>query len=145
MVVKRNTHHKPVVPRVQPLLKCAPSCRVRTLWMDDEARGHHTERSLQLDDSHHDRNNIARHPSTAARVTGAPPSSSSSNPAEREWLASPSCEAGLSQCHPHIARYHTTTCQQLPTPQRESLHHAAQPLSTGWVHTRHSWVDGKAA
>jgi hypothetical protein len=69
MVVKRNTHHKPVVPRVQPLLKCAPSCRVRTFWMDDEARGHHTERSLQLDDSHHDRNNIARHPSTAARVT----------------------------------------------------------------------------
>jgi hypothetical protein len=51
------------------------------------------------------------------------------------WLASHSCAAGLSQGHPHIARYHTTTCQQLPTPQRETLHHAAQPLLTGWVHT----------
>jgi hypothetical protein len=60
------------------------------------------------------------------------------NPAE--GLASHSCEAGLSQGHPHIARYLMTTCQQLPTPQRETLHHAAQPLSTGWVRTRHSWL-----
>ena len=60
MVVKRNTrnegntHHPPVVPRVQPLLKCAPSCCVRTESLMDE-RDHHTERSLQLDGSHHDR------------------------------------------------------------------------------------------
>ena len=59
MVVKRktrnegNTHHAPVVPRVQPLLKCAPSCCVRTESLMDER--HHTERSLQLDGSHHDR------------------------------------------------------------------------------------------
>jgi hypothetical protein len=43
-----------------------------------------------------------------------------SRPNPAEGLASHSCEAGLSQGHPHIARYHTTTCQQLPTPQRES-------------------------
>ena len=42
MVVKRktrnegNTHHTPVVPRVQPLLKCAPSCCVRTESLMDE-------------------------------------------------------------------------------------------------------------
>jgi hypothetical protein len=66
------------------------------------------------------------------------------NPAEGEGLASRSCEAGLWQCHPHIAGYHTTTCQQLPTLQRESLH-AAQPLSTGWVRTRHSGVDDIAS
>jgi hypothetical protein len=65
------------------------------------------------------------------------------NPAE--GLASYSCEAGLSQGHPHIARYLMTTCQQLPTPQRETLHHAAQPLSTGWVRTRHWEVDDIAA
>jgi hypothetical protein len=35
------------------------------------------------------------------------------------WLASHSCEAGLSQGHPHIARYHTTTYQQLPTSHAE--------------------------
>jgi hypothetical protein len=52
------------------------------------------------------------------------------------WLASHSCEAGLSQGHSHIARYNTTTYQQLPTSQREALHHAAQPLSTGWVRTQ---------
>ena len=85
----------------------------------------------------------AGHPSAAARVTAAPPSRrtrSRSNPAE--GLASHSCEAGLSQGHPHIARYHATTCQQLPTPQRETLR---STLSTGWVYTRHSGVDDIAA
>jgi hypothetical protein len=63
MVVKRNTHNKgntlhriPVVPRVQPLLKRAPSYRVRTpRTYDGRSEAHHTERSLQLDSSHHDR------------------------------------------------------------------------------------------
>jgi hypothetical protein len=60
MVVKRNTrnkgntHRKPVVPRVQPLLKCAPSYRVRTQGCTTSAL-RHTERSLQLDSSQHDR------------------------------------------------------------------------------------------
>jgi hypothetical protein len=49
------------------------------------------------------------------------------NPTKGEQLASRSCEAGLSQGHPHIARYHTTTCQQLPTPQREA--HSTTPLN----------------
>ena len=40
-----------------------------------------------------------------------------SRPNPAEGLASHSCEAGLSQGHPHIAGYHTPTCQQLPTPQ----------------------------
>ena len=57
MVVKRmtrndgNTHRKPTVPCVQPLLKCARRSRP----LDDAPRGLHTERSLQLDSSHHDR------------------------------------------------------------------------------------------
>jgi hypothetical protein len=78
--------------------------------------------------------------SQSHRSSSQLPHSLRPNPAEGEGLASHSCEAGLWQCHPHIAGYHTTTCQQLPTLQREALH-AAQPLSTGWVHTRHSGVD----
>ena len=58
MVVKRNTrnkgetHRKPAVPRVQPLLKCTPSRSQPLVWMPSS---HHTARSLHLDDSHHDR------------------------------------------------------------------------------------------
>ena len=48
-----NTHRNPTVPRVQPLLKCAR--RSRPLDGLDAPRGLHTERSLQLDSSHHDR------------------------------------------------------------------------------------------
>ena len=77
--------------------------------------------------------------SQSHRSSSQLPHSLRPNPAEGEGLASHSCEAGLWQCHPHIACYHTTTCQQLPTLQREALH-AAQPLSTGWVRTRHSGV-----
>jgi hypothetical protein len=58
MVVKRNTrnkgetHHTPAVPRVQPLIKCNPSRSHPLVWMPSD---HHTEHSLHLDDSHHDR------------------------------------------------------------------------------------------
>ena len=78
--------------------------------------------------------------SQSHRSSSQLPHSLRPNPAEGEGLASHSCEAGLWQCHPHIALYHTTTCQHLPTLQREALH-AALPLSTGWVHTSHSGVD----
>jgi hypothetical protein len=56
MVVKRSTcnkgktHCTPVVPRVQPLLKCTPSRSHPLVWISS---GHHTARSLRLDDSHH--------------------------------------------------------------------------------------------
>jgi hypothetical protein len=140
MVVKRktrnngNTHHKPVVPRVQTLLKCAPSCR--TPLMDGEAEGppHRTllAAGRLLSQPYH----RARHPSAAARFTGAAPSRrtrSGSNPVE--GMASHSNEAGLSQGHPHIAGYHTTTCQQLSTPQRETLPHAPFERA-GFAHVR---------
>jgi hypothetical protein len=57
MVVKRNTrnkgetHHTPVVPCVHPLLKCTPSRSHPLVWMPSS---HHTERSLELNGSHHD-------------------------------------------------------------------------------------------
>jgi hypothetical protein len=56
--------------------------------------------------------------SQSHRSSSQSPHSLRPNPAEGEWLASHSCEAALSQGHPHIARCRTTTCQQLPTPQR---------------------------
>jgi hypothetical protein len=153
MVVKRNTrnegstHRNPTVPRVQPLLKCATSCRVRTLWMDGGARGHHTERCLQVNGSHHDRITqlVIHHPQSEAQQLLPVAPSSDRTQRRGERLASHSWEAGLSQGHPHIARYNTTTCQQLPTPQKETLHRAAQPLSTGWVRTRHWGLDDIAA
>ena len=149
MVVKRktrnegNTHHTPVVPRVQPLLKCAPSCCVRTESLMDERPAATT---LNVACSWTAPITTVSHSSSSISSSQSHSSSSQLShslcfdPTQRRWLASHSCEAGLSQCHPHIARYnyHTTTCQQLPTLQRETLHHAAQPLSTGWVHTRHS-------
>jgi hypothetical protein len=141
MVVKRNTrnkgntHRKPVVPRVQPLLKCAPSYRVRTQGCTTSAL-RHTERSLQLDSSQHDRiTERVIHQQQPESQELLPVAALALRPTPAEGLASYSCEAGLSQGNPHIARYHTTTCQQLPTPQREALHHAAQPLSTGWART----------
>jgi hypothetical protein len=149
MVVKRktrnngNTHCKPVVPRVQPLLKCAPSCRVRTpLDGHERAEAHHTERSLQLNGSHHNCiTQLVIHQQQPESQELLPvPHSLLSEPNPAEGMASHSCEAGLSQGHPHIARYHTTTYQQLPTPQRESLHHAAQPLSTGLTHVTWGWM-----
>jgi hypothetical protein len=57
-------------------------------------------------------------------ISSQSPLSLRPNPAEWERLASHSCEAGLSQGHPHIVRYHTTTCQQLPTPQRVIPRHS---------------------
>jgi hypothetical protein len=50
---KSKSHHKPTVPRVQPLLKCAPS---RSFGVGGRrASDHLTECSLQLDGSQHDR------------------------------------------------------------------------------------------
>jgi hypothetical protein len=55
MVVKRktrnngNTHRNPTIPRVQPLLKCAPSFAPNPLRAPNS---HLTERSLQLNGSH---------------------------------------------------------------------------------------------
>jgi hypothetical protein len=139
MLVKRKTpnkgttHRKPVVQRVQPLLKCVPSCRVRTLWMDG-AQGStlNVACSCTTTRPYH----TARHPSAAARVTGAAPCTAHApvRPNPAGGLASHICAAGLLQGHPHIARYHTITCQQLPTPQRES-HHAAHPFDGLGSHT----------
>jgi hypothetical protein len=110
---------------------------------------HHTERSCTWTTliTTVSQSSSSINSSQSHRSTSLSPHLLRPNPAEGEWLASHSCEAGLSQCHTHIARYHTTTCQQLPSPQREYVpqHHAAQPLSTGWVHTRHSGLDDIAA
>ena len=88
----------------------------RILWRS--GRVHHTERSSQVNGSHaitsvsHSSSSISS--SQSHRSSSQSPHSLRPNPAE--GLASRSCAAGLSQGHPHVARYHATTCQQLPTP-----------------------------
>jgi hypothetical protein len=147
MVVKRktrnngNTHCKPVVTRVQPLLKCAPSCRVRTpLDGHERAEAHHTERSLQLNGSHHNCiTQLVIHQQQPESQELLPvPHSLLSEPNPAEGMASHSCEAGLSQGHPHIARYHTTTCQL----RRGS--HSKTPLNpfrrAGLTHVTWGWM-----
>jgi hypothetical protein len=62
-----------------------------------------------------------------------------SRPNPAEGLASHSCEAGLSQGHPHIARYHTTTCQQLPTPQ-STPRSSSTPFDGLGSHTSRGWM-----
>jgi hypothetical protein len=104
-----------------------PRVAFEPLWTKTSAL-RHTERSLQLDGSHHDRiTQLVIHqqqPESQELLPVAALAPVRPNPAE--GLASHSCEAGLSQCHPHIARYHTTTCQQLAnsaegvTPPRRS-------------------------
>jgi hypothetical protein len=132
MVAMRKTrnesksHHKPTVPRVQPLLKC-PFVHGWTT-----RQRHLTERCLQLDGSQHDRiTQLVIHQQQPESQQLLPVAARAST--ERRGLASHSCEAGLSQGHPHIAGYHTATCQQLSTPQRHST--PLNPPSTGWVHT----------
>jgi hypothetical protein len=134
MVVKRktrnegNTHHKLVVPRVQPLLKCAPSCRVRTPFGDGwRSEGPPTERSLHVYDSQHDRitelvsiNSSPSHTSSSQSPQLAPV-----RPTPQRELASHSCEAGRSQGHPHIfIRPSASSCHLL-----QSLHTAQPPFN----------------
>jgi hypothetical protein len=78
------------------------------------------------------------------RLLGFSQASATVRLVEGAWLASHSCMSAMSQGHPHIARYHTTTCQQLPTPGGETLH-TAHPFSTGWGEPRHLGVDDIAA
>jgi hypothetical protein len=111
---------------------CSSARHVRAEPQMDEARDHLTERCLQLNDYHHDRiTQLGIHQQQPESQELLPVAALLFDPVVREGLASHSCAAGLSQGHPHIAHYHTTTYQQLPPPQRETLHHAAQPLSTG--------------
>ena len=147
MVVKRktcndgNTHRNPTVPRVQPLLKCAR--RSRPLDGLDAPRGLHTERSLQLDSSHHDRiTQLVIH---------------QQQPESQELLPALAPVRIQRRGRPHTAvkqdcrkvshtslvtiRPPASSCQL----RRGSPHHVAQPLSTGWVHTRHWGVDDIAA
>jgi hypothetical protein len=140
MVVKRITRNKgntrhtcrtacaafaqvcPVVSRSNPLDGWATTLNVACSWTAPITTVSHSSSSVSSNQSH--------------RSCSQSPHSLRPNPAEGEGLASHSCEAGLSQGHPLIARYHTTTCQQLPTPQRESLHHAAQtPFDGLGLHT----------
>jgi hypothetical protein len=151
MVVKRNTrnegntHRIPVVPRVQPLLKCAPSYRVRTpRTYDERSEAHHTERSLQLYSSQHDRiTQLVIHqeqPESQELLSVAALAPSRPNPAE--GLASRSCEAGQSQGHPHTTRYHEATCQQLPTLQKDrgTPPRRSTPFDAGWVAQVTHWM-----
>jgi hypothetical protein len=115
----RSHHHKPFVPRVQPLLKCAPSRSFGADWTDDAP----ATTSLNAACSWVAPSTAVSRSSTSTGGNQSHSSSSQSphslrtNPTEGERLVSHGCEAGLSQCHPRIARYHTATCQRLATPQ----------------------------
>jgi hypothetical protein len=116
---------------------CSSARHVRAEPQMDEARDHLTERCLQLNDYHHDRiTQLGIHQQQPESQELLPVAALLFDPVVREGLASHSCAAGLSQGHPHIAHYHTTTYQQLPPPQRETLHHAAQPLDGLGLHTK---------
>jgi hypothetical protein len=136
MVVKRKTRSEDmpclnhIVPRVQPLLSVPRRVHADPLRCEARATTLNADCSWTAPSTTTCITELVIDPSAAARVTAKsqqllPTSQVAAlrpNPAEGEWLASHSCEAGLWQGHPHIARYHTTTSQQLPTPQRESLH-----------------------
>jgi hypothetical protein len=131
-----KTRHKPVLPTCAAFAQVCPVVSRSNPLDGWRSEGPHTERSwtAAITTVSHSSSSIS---SSQSHSSCSQSPHSGSNPVdEGKWLASHSCEAGLSQGHPPSARYHTTTCQQLPTPQRESLHRAAQLRSTGWVHTR---------
>jgi hypothetical protein len=111
-------------------VRYCPSRRVRTESLMDEPSGHRIERSSQLSGSQHDRiTQLVIHqqqPDSHELLPVAALAPVRPNPAE--GLASHSCEAGLSQGHPHIARYHTTTCQHC------QLRRGTQPLRRAGDH-----------
>ena len=147
-MVKRNEGNNTATLPYRVYSLCSSAPRRVALWMDGEARGRrHTERCLQVNGSHHDGiTQLAIHQQQVESQELLPVAAlAPTEPSGGEGLASHSFAAGLSQGHPHIAGYHTTTYQQLPTPQRLALHHAAQPYSTGWVTHVHSGVVDTAA
>jgi hypothetical protein len=115
MVVKRKTHST----RLDGLQTCRTACAVqvcpRRVAFErlrlGGSEGPLTERSLQLNGSHHDRITelVIHQQQPESQELLRRPARSRPNPAE--GLASHSCEAGLSQGHPHIARCHTSSCQ----------------------------------
>ena len=134
MVVKRKTHST----RLDGLQTCRTACAVqvcpRRVAFErlrlGGSEGPLTERSLQLNGSHHDRiTELVIHQQQPESQDRAPPCRRSLwfDRTQRRGWPHTAVKQAMSQCHSHSARYHTTTCQQLPTPQRESLHHAAQP------------------
>ena len=133
-VVKRKTrtrmsvHAASICPSAcAAFAQVCPVVRTESLMGERSAA---TERSLQVYDSHHDRiTQLVIHQQPESQELLPSPHSLRPNPAEGEGLASHSCEAGLWQCHPHIALYHTTTCQQLPTLQREALQRRSTPFN----------------
>jgi hypothetical protein len=150
-VVKRktrnegNTHHKLVVPRVQPLLKCALSCRVRTPFeMDGEARGHPLNAACMC----------TTHNTTVSQssssINSSPSHTSSSQSPHSRLFDRPRRESW-----PHTAVKqdgrkvtHTSPYDHLPAAANSCSHSTPplNPLSTGCVRTRHSgWIDDIAA
>jgi hypothetical protein len=137
LVVKRktrnngNTRHTNLSYRVCSLCSSVPRrVALRTLCMDGEARGHHTARSLQLYDY---RTCITQ---LASSISSSQSHRSSSHTRSCPTEPSGWPHAAVKQdCRKvtHTALVTMTTCQLHR--RRESIHHAAQPLSTGWVHT----------
>jgi hypothetical protein len=145
MLVKRKTpnkgttHRKPVVQRVQPLLKCVPSCRVRTLWMDG-AQGLHTERSLQLYD-----NKTVSHSSSS--ISSSQSHRSCSLYRARSCPTEPSGGAGLTHlCSRTVAR--SPTHRSLPYNHLPAAANSAEGVSprrspfrrAGFTHVTRGWM-----
>jgi hypothetical protein len=144
MVVKRktrnegNTHHKLVVPRVQPLLKCALSCRVRTPFeMDGEARGHPLNAACMC----------TTHNTTVSQssssINSSPSHTSSSQSPHSRLFDRPRRESW-----PHTAVKqdgrkvtHTYSYDHLPAAAISCSHSTPlNPLSTGCVRTSLGWT-----
>ena len=132
--------HTAILPyRVCNLCSSAPV--VRALWMGP--RGLHTERSLQLDSSHHDRiTQLVIHQQQSESQELLPALA----PVRTQRRGRPHT-AVKQDCHKVTHTSLVTTRPPASNCQlrRGSPHHVAQPLSTGWVHTRHWGVDDIAA
>ena len=143
MVVKRKTRSEDmpclnhIVPRVQPLLsvprrvhadplRC--EARATTLNADCSWTAPSTTTCITELVIHQQQPESQQSHSSSSQLPKSPHSDRTQRRGSG-WPHTCSCEAGLWQGHPHIARYHTTTCQQLPSPQRETLNPGTTPLN----------------
>jgi hypothetical protein len=154
---KGNTHHTSVVPLVQPLLKCAPSCRSRSNpfgWM--AKRGATTLNAAcrwtaPIMTVSHSSSSITSHPLQSCKQQ---PESQELLPVAALAPVRPNPAEGLA--HTAVKQdcrrvTHTSLVTIRPPVSSCQLHRGShsttpfKPLSTGWVHTRHARVDDRAA
>jgi hypothetical protein len=152
MVVKRNTRNEgntytrrnPVVPRPQPLLERAPSYRVQTPRMSDErSEARHTERSLQLDSSQHDRiTQLVIHQQQPESQQLLPVAALAPARTHRGgWPHTAVKQDCRKVTHTSLVTGHATTSQQLRTLQREALHpRRLTPFDAGCVAQVTDWI-----